>query len=130
MPASPTSGKRYGRGKFEQARTIVQRRLAPYHYPYPVELIANRPAHPRDAARLLAFDRKTDHTALDTFKHLARYLPPRAVLVFNETKVIPARLTLTRKSGGRVRILYLGRERSVIHALADRALREGEMLRQ
>lgn len=107
----------------------LRRLLAPYQYRYPPELVANRPSRPRDAARLLAFDRKTGRIALGAFRDLAHFLPARAVFVFNETKVIPARLTLARATGGRVRVLYLGREKNAIRALAERTLRTGEALR-
>ena len=61
-----------------------------FDFDLPNELIANRPAEPRDAARLLHIEgeKLTDGTMLD----LVDWLRPNDVLVFNDTKVIPARL--------------------------------------
>jgi S-adenosylmethionine:tRNA ribosyltransferase-isomerase len=64
-------------------------RLDTYDFPLPRELIAPHPAEPRDAARLLHVGREiADRTILD----LPGLLRPGDLLVFNDTKVIPARL--------------------------------------
>jgi S-adenosylmethionine:tRNA ribosyltransferase-isomerase len=102
--------------------------LKPYDYKLPKELIAQTPARPRDSSRLLVYDRKTKKVRFDTFHNLGKYLPKNAVLVFNETKVIPARLTLTRKTGGKVRVLYVGTVGKNIRVLADRLLGAAERL--
>ena len=111
-----------------------------FDYKFPPELIARAPAAPRDAARLLIYDRQTGRITWDSFRNLAEHLPPRSVVVLNETKVIPARLTLLNASGGKVKILYLGKtsaERSVkaserqaktIRVLANRRLSIGSLL--
>ncbi len=78
-----------------------------YWYEFPAGLIAQHPARPRDAARLLVCDKTTGETRVDTFSHLAQYLPPKSVLVLNDTKVLPARLTLHKKTGGVVEALYV-----------------------
>jgi S-adenosylmethionine:tRNA ribosyltransferase-isomerase len=96
--------------------------LKKYDYHLPKELIAQTPVRPRDSSRLLVYDRKTKKVQFDTFRNLGKYLPKNAVLVFNETKVIPARLTLTRKTGGKVRVLYVGTTGKNIRVLADRLL--------
>lgn len=98
------------------------RSLARYDYRFPPELVARAPAHPRDTARLLVYNRKTNRVALDVFKNIGRHLPPRSLLVLNETKVIPARLTLQKPTGGLVRVLYLGHDRRHVRVLADRRL--------
>jgi S-adenosylmethionine:tRNA ribosyltransferase-isomerase len=107
----------------------LEKLLKQYDYHVPQQLIAQRPARPRDSARLLVYDRKTKRTQFDTFRNLGKYLPPKAVLVFNQTKVIPARLTLTKRTGGRVRVLYIATEGKYIRVLADRALSHAETLR-
>lgn len=96
--------------------------LARYDYRFPPELVARAPARPRDAARLLVYNRKTGATTLDIFKNLWKYLPPHSLIVLNDTKVIPARLTLQKPTGGLVRVLYLGHDGRYIRALADRRL--------
>lgn len=106
----------------------VQDPLAAYAFDFPRTLIANAPASPRDSSRLMVCRRGKDPVAETTFGRLAEHLPPRAVLVFNETRVVPARLEVGRATGGRVRLLILGRDGRRIMALADRALRDGETL--
>ncbi len=107
----------------------LEKLLQQYDYHVPPKLIAQQPVRPRASARLLVYDRKTKQTHFDTFRNLGKYLPPKAVLVFNQTKVIPARLTLTKKTGGKVRVLYLATEGKNFRVLADRALAHGETLR-
>lgn len=55
-------------------------------------------------------------------------LSKKAVLVFNETKVIPARLTAHKKTGGRVKLLYLSREGGFLKVMADRKIAIGSKL--
>jgi len=107
----------------------LEKLLKQYDYHVPQQLIAQQPARPRDSARLLIYDRKTKRVEFDTFRNLGKYLPPKAVLVFNQTKVIPARLTLTKRTGGKVRVLYIATEGKYIRVLADRALSDAETLR-
>lgn len=103
--------------------------LARFDYEFPEELIAQAPAKPRDAAKLLVYDRESEGIQHSTFRHLADFLPKGSVLVLNETKVIPARLPLVRSTGGIVPILVLGQAgKGIIRALAPKALKEGEVL--
>ena len=81
--------------------------LNKYDYPFPTESIANKPAHPRDSAKLLVYDRETKAVDFDTFKNLGKYLPVSSVLVLNDTKVLPARLPLKKETGGVGKILYM-----------------------
>ena len=100
-----------------------------YTYDLPKELIANAPAEPRDSARLLVYSTKTDEIVFDTFANLARYILSGSVLVLNDTKVVPARLTMMKKTGGMVNILFLMNEwngEDTIKGLPDRALDIGE----
>jgi S-adenosylmethionine:tRNA ribosyltransferase-isomerase len=101
-----------------------------YDYSFPKELIAQSPASPRDSAKLLVYDRASGETRHDTFHNLPTYIPKDSLLVLNQTKVIPARLTLMKSTGGKVRILYLETEKAgrTIRALADRPLKFGEVL--
>lgn len=96
--------------------------LNEYDYQFPHELIAQKPASPRDAARLLVYRRKTKRVHYGTFKDLPQLLPRHATLVFNETKVIPARLLVTKETGGRVELLYIETSQGLIKALANRKL--------
>ncbi len=104
-----------------------------YHYHLPESLIARQPASPRDASRLFVYDPATDTIALDRFANLGRHLPDRALLVMNDTRVIPARAMLTKEAtGGKVEILFLVNEwkgSGPVPAIADRRIRVGAELR-
>ncbi len=99
-----------------------------YDYSVPAELIAKKPAHPRDSAKLLVFKRKTKEVYFDKFANLGKYLPPKAILVLNDTKVLPARLIVKKPTGGLARILYIGRTGSLLEFLSDRNLDIGSTI--
>lgn len=63
-----------------------------FDYHLPEKSIAQFPAQPRDASKLLVFDRQSQKTEHRHFYNVVEYLQPGDVLVLNETKVIPARL--------------------------------------
>ncbi|MBI4457914.1 tRNA preQ1(34) S-adenosylmethionine ribosyltransferase-isomerase QueA [Candidatus Uhrbacteria bacterium] len=102
--------------------------LERYDYAFPKALIAQTPAHPRDSARILVYDRATGRVVEDIFANLAKHLPPKSLLVFNDTKVVPARITVRKATGGAVRLLFLGIKNGKIEALADRQLETGAVL--
>lgn len=108
--------------------TRFEKLLHQYDYSLPPERVALRPAKPRDRAKLLVYDRATHEIATTTFRHLSERLPTNAVLVFNDTKVIPARLTVKKPTGGKVELLYLGQAKGLITALADRRIEIGWQL--
>ncbi len=93
-----------------------------YNYTLPKELIANKPAEPRDTARLLVYEKSTGKTKFSTFKNLSEFLPKNTVLVFNQTRVIPARFNLYKPTGGKVSALYVGWEKSFLKILANKPL--------
>lgn len=99
-----------------------------FSYAFPQALIAQKLASPRDSARLFVYLRKHNTVSYSVFSHLAEHLPKNAVLVFNETKVVPARLAVKKETGGTARILYTGNEGTLVRALGDRALRIGARL--
>lgn len=74
-----------------------------FDYQLPPELIAQRPVEPRDSSRLLVLDRSTKTISDRIFSELPSLLESGDLLVFNDTKVIPARLFAT-KEGGSARI--------------------------
>ena len=67
-----------------------------FDYDLPQELIAQHPMEPRDHSRLLVVDKKTGEIEHKHFYDLVNYLKPGDVLVFNDTRVIPARLHGTK----------------------------------
>lgn len=78
-----------------------------YHFDLPQELIAQSPATPRDHSRLMVIDRHSGLLHHHHFYDLPSLLKPTDVIVFNRTKVIPARLYGTKSTGGRIEILLL-----------------------
>src|SRR5436190_3963136 len=95
-----------------------------FDFDLPEDLIAQRPAVPRDSARLL--DVAPDGLRDRTVRDLPSLLQPGDLLVFNDTRVIPARLIGTRSSGGKVEALLIRQQ------AADRWLafaRPGKRLR-
>jgi len=68
-------------------------------------LIATHPTHPRDHAKLLVYNRATDETIHTYFYNLEKYIPKDCALIFNDTKVIKARLYGKKQSGGKIELL-------------------------
>jgi S-adenosylmethionine:tRNA ribosyltransferase-isomerase len=99
-------------------------------YDLPGELIAQQPAVPRDASRLLVYERATGAVRHRALADLPGELDGELVVV-NDTRVVPARLHLRRESGGAAEILLLERlEGDEWEALArpSRRLGAGERL--
>ena len=63
-----------------------------FWYDLPKELIAQEPADPRDAARLMVLSQKDDSIQHRIFRDLPEYLEPGDLLVVNNSKVLPARI--------------------------------------
>ncbi len=76
-------------------------------YELPEDLIAQSPADPRDASRLMVVDVQGGTISHHTFRDLPGFLLPGDALVLNETKVIPARLRARKPTGGGVELLFL-----------------------
>jgi len=81
-----------------------------FWYDLPKELIAQEPAEPRDAARLMVLDRQNESIQHAVFRDLPDYLNPGDVLVVNNSKVLPARLLGTKVPTGAVCELLLLRQ--------------------
>jgi len=78
---------------------------ASYDFILPDELIASYPASPRNHAKLLVYDRATDTITHTFFYKLEEFLPKKCALIFNDTKVIKARLFGHKPSGGKIELL-------------------------
>ena len=76
-----------------------------YDFTLPSELIAAYPASPRDSAKLLVYDRTTDTITHTYFYELEKFIPKDCALIFNDTKVIKARLFGFKPSGGKIELL-------------------------
>ena len=100
-----------------------------FDYHLPADLIAQTPVEPRDASRLLIFDRLSGQVSHRMFVDLLDYLKPGDVVVFNQSRVIQARIRGRRAdSGGKVEFLLLNeQEPGLWRALAQpgRRLRPG-----
>lgn len=84
--------------------------LTDFDYDLPEELIAQKPVEPRNASRLLVLDPKEETVAHHHFYDLKKFLVPGDTLIFNDTRVMPARLIGYRdKTGGKVEVFLLRR---------------------
>ena len=80
-------------------------RIEDYDYPLPDERIAKYPLARRDESKLLLY--KEGHVGESLFKRIADYLPTGALMVFNNTRVIQARLLFHKETGARVEVFCL-----------------------
>jgi S-adenosylmethionine:tRNA ribosyltransferase-isomerase len=99
-----------------------------FDYSLPQTSIAQRPAMPRDASRLMVLERETSQVKHAIFRGLAGFLKEGDLLVLNETRVLPARLRVRKlPGGGRAEILLLrSRSASVWEAIVGgKGLRPG-----
>jgi S-adenosylmethionine:tRNA ribosyltransferase-isomerase len=76
-----------------------------YDYDLPLDRIAQYPVSERDGSQLLIY--KDSHISKDVFRNISRYLPSDSLLVFNNTRVIRARLLFRKESGANIEILCL-----------------------
>lgn len=77
-----------------------------FYYDLPEELIAQTPVEPRDSSRMLVYDRKTNQMRHDKhFYDIVDYFNAGDVLVVNDTKVLPARIYGSKKTGAKVEFL-------------------------
>jgi S-adenosylmethionine:tRNA ribosyltransferase-isomerase len=108
-------------------------RLADFDYDLPPDAIAQHPIEPRDAARLLVDGGAGEEPSHRHVRDLAELLEPGDLVVVNDSRVIPARLRLHRRSGGAVEVLLLealdpGHRRWECLVRPARRLRRGEEL--
>ncbi|MGH8231000.1 MAG: S-adenosylmethionine:tRNA ribosyltransferase-isomerase, partial [Steroidobacteraceae bacterium] len=90
-------------------------RRSDFDFHLPAELIAQTPLPRRSASRLLLLDAAAGHWQDRRIEELPALLEPGDLLVFNDTRVVPARLPAHKPSGGRVELLL---ERSLGDARA------------
>jgi S-adenosylmethionine:tRNA ribosyltransferase-isomerase len=103
--------------------------LTEYDYDLPPALIAKKPASPRDSARLMIYNRADSSVKFDVFSKIIEYLPKDCVLVFNQTKVIPAKFELKKTTGGTVPALLIETRKNEIVVLASGSLKPDEILK-
>lgn len=96
-----------------------------FHFDLPPDRIAQRPAATRSASRMLLLDGATGSSRDLQFGDLPSLLNPLDLLVFNDTRVIPARIFAAKESGGRVEILLeraLSANTALVHLKASKGL--------
>ena len=106
-------------------------RIEDFDYPLPPELIAQHPAAERAASRLLHLDGRTGEMRDRMFRDLVELVDARDVLVFNDTKVIKARLHGRKDTGGEVEILVeriLDASRALAHVRASKPPKPGRQI--
>ncbi len=97
-----------------------------FHFDLPPELIAQQPAAERSASRLLVLDGASGALSDQQFRSFPELLTPRDLLIFNDTRVIPARVFGQKSSGGRVELLLeraLSADSALVQARASKSLR-------
>ena len=102
-----------------------------FNYNLPDELIAQIPLAQRDASRLLCMDRHTGAINDRYFTDLINLINADDLLVFNDTKVIPARLYGKKQSGGKIEILIervINAEQAIAHIKASKAPKPGTLI--
>jgi S-adenosylmethionine:tRNA ribosyltransferase-isomerase len=100
-------------------------RRTDFHFDLPPDRIAQRPAATRSASRMLLLDGATGFRRDLQFSDLPSLLNPLDLLVFNDTRVIPARIFAAKESGGRVEILLeraLSANTALVHLKASKGL--------
>lgn len=104
---------------------------ADFHYELPEELIARYPSERRSDCRLLCVDGESGKLAHRRFTDLLELLEPGDLLVFNDTRVIPARLHGHKASGGKVEMLLerpLDAHRGLAHIRSSKSPKPGTEL--
>ena len=115
--------------EFISSRFVM--RLSDFTYTLPERLIAKHPASERSASRMLTLKREDGRVSHHRFVELLEFLQPEDVLVFNNTRVIPARLYGRKESGGRVEILIereLGGGQLLAQIRASKSLNPGSRI--
>lgn len=87
---------------------MIKRKLSQFNFELPKELLAERPAYNRDESRLMIINRKTGEFEHKQFKDLVDYFDEGDVMIFNDTKVFPARMYGNKeKTGARIEVFLL-----------------------
>jgi S-adenosylmethionine:tRNA ribosyltransferase-isomerase len=113
------------------ARLPIDLRRSDFDYPLPAELIAQEPLPARSASRLLLLDAPGQSWRDLRMLQLPELLEPGDLLVFNDTRVLPARLQARKHSGGRIELLLerpLGAQRALVQLRDSKAVRPGMLL--
>ena len=87
---------------------MIKRKLSQFNFDLPEELLAESPAYNRDESRLMVVNRNTGEIEHRQFKDLVDYFDEGDVMIFNDTKVFPARMYGNKeKTGARIEVFLL-----------------------
>lgn len=103
--------------------------VSDFHFDLPDELIARYPMAERSASRMLALNGASGAVAHRQFRDLPDLLEADDLLVFNDTRVIPARLFGTKETGGKLEVLVervVSEDTVLAHVRASKALKPGQ----
>lgn len=104
-------------------------KMSLFDYTLPLEKIAHEPIEPREEAKMLVLDRNSGEISDSKIKDLVSKITKNDVLVFNKTKVIPAKLLGEKPTGGKVEVLLVKPiSENTWEALSRPGLREGQKL--
>ncbi len=107
-------------------------RTTDFDFYLPEELIAQFPAAERSASRLLRLDGKTGRLNDDWFRNLPEFLGPDDLLILNDTRVIKARLTGEKASGGKIEVMIervIDNQHLLAQIRASRSPKPGSLLK-
>jgi S-adenosylmethionine:tRNA ribosyltransferase-isomerase len=102
-----------------------------FHFDLPEELIASYPLEKRSASRLLCLDGNSGALDHRTFSDILSFVTDKDLMIFNNTRVIPARLFGEKASGGKVEVLVervLDEHRVLAHVRSSRSPKPGTQL--
>ena len=102
-----------------------------FYFDLPEELIASFPLEERSASRLLSVDGNSGELTHGMFRGVLDLIEPGDLMVFNDTRVIPARLFGQKESGGKVEVLVervLDSKRALTHVRSSRSPKPGAKL--
>ena len=100
-------------------------RIEEFDYFLPKELVAQHPEKERAASRLLVLDRKEGVVTHSRFSRITDYLHEGDVLVLNDSRVFPARLTAVKETGGRLDVLLVERKAGNRWACLTKGIKRG-----
>jgi S-adenosylmethionine:tRNA ribosyltransferase-isomerase len=106
--------------------------VSDFEFELPADLIAQYPTPERTKSRLLHLNAATGAIAHYHFKDLTTLLAPKDLMVFNNTRVIPARLYATKATGGKVEIMLervLDEHRALVQLRSSKTPKAGSQLR-
>ena len=87
---------------------MIKRKLSQFNFDLPNELLADRPTKNRDESKLMVVNRENEKIEHKTFKDLVNYFDDGDVMIFNNTKVFPARMYGNKeKTGARIEVFLL-----------------------